>query len=90
MYTHVRVYIIVYTYVILGNMGGYRGSKLNAIGREEGDTSPKKGTYTFYNYTFLAGLHYSCVRTIDFVGPLVAIYLSKHYHYYHHNICEYS
>jgi hypothetical protein len=42
--------------------------------------------FIFFTYAILAGLHYSCIRTIDFVTPFVVIYLSKHHHHHHHNI----
>jgi hypothetical protein len=39
--------------------------------------------FIFFTYAILAGLHYSCIRTIDFVTPFVVICLSKHHHHHH-------
>jgi hypothetical protein len=36
--------------------------------------------FIFFTSAILAGLHYSYIRTIDFVTPFVVIYLSKHHH----------
>jgi ABC-type enterochelin transport system permease subunit len=41
--------------------------------------------FIFFTYAILAGLHYSCIQTIDFVTPFV-IYLSKHHHYHHQGL----
>jgi hypothetical protein len=41
--------------------------------------------FIFFPYSILAGLHYSCIRTIDFVTILVVICLSKHHHHHHHH-----
>jgi hypothetical protein len=36
----------------------------------------------FFTYAILAGLYYSCIRTIDFVTPFFEICLSKHHHHH--------
>jgi hypothetical protein len=61
--TYLCINIFMYKHVISGNMGGYRGSKLNAIGREEGDTSPKKGILpllTSWSALFVCSDHRFC------------------------------
>jgi hypothetical protein len=40
--------------------------------------------YICFTHVILAGLHPSCIRTIDFVTPLVVIHLSKHHHHHHY------
>ena len=57
--------------VMLGNMGGYRGSKLNAIGREEGDTSPKKGNLLKWKRAAERYLMKRCFFTIVHSGALI-------------------
>jgi hypothetical protein len=41
--------------------------------------------FTSISYAMLAGLHYSFIRTIDFVTPFFVIYISKHHHHHHHD-----
>jgi hypothetical protein len=36
---------------------------------------------TFFTFALLADLHYSCVRTIHFVIPLVVIHVTKQHHH---------
>ena len=57
--------------VMLGNMGGYRGSKLNAIGREEGETSPKKGNLLKWKRAAERYLMKRCFFTIVHSGALI-------------------
>lgn len=57
--------------VMLGNMGGYRGSKLNAIGREEGETNPKKGNLLKWKRAAERYLMKRCFFTIVHAGALI-------------------
>jgi hypothetical protein len=36
--------------------------------------------FTYFIYAILAGLHYSCIWTIDFVIPRIVILSKHHYH----------
>ena len=57
--------------VMLGNMGGYRGSKLNAIGRSEGETSPRKGNLLKWKRAAERYLMKRCFFTIVHCGALI-------------------
>ena len=57
--------------VMLGNMGGYRGSKLNAIGRDVGDTNPKKGNLLKWKRAAERYLMKRCFFTIVHSGALI-------------------
>jgi hypothetical protein len=57
--------------VMLGNMGGYRGSKLNAIGREEGETNSKKGNLLRWKRAAERYLMKRCFFTIIHSGALI-------------------
>ena len=57
--------------VMLGNMGGYRGSKLNSIGREEGETNPKKGNLLKWKRAAERYLMKRCFFTIVHAGALI-------------------
>lgn len=57
--------------VMLGNMGGYRGSKLNAIGREEGETNQKKGNLLKWKRAAERYLMKRCFFTIVHSGALI-------------------
>ena len=57
--------------VMLGNMGGYRGSKLNSIGRDEGETNPKKGNLLKWKRAAERYLMKRCFFTIVHSGALI-------------------
>ena len=57
--------------VMLGNMGGYRGSKLNAIGRDEGEKNPKKGNLLKWKRAAERYLMKRCFFTIIHSGALI-------------------
>ena len=57
--------------VMLGNMGGYRGSKLNAIGREDGESNPKKGNLLKWKRAAERYLMKRCFFTIVHSGALI-------------------
>jgi NAD(P)H-binding len=56
--------------VMLGNMGGYRGSKLNDIGRDTGDSDPRKGNLLKWKRAAERYLMKRCFFTIVHSGAL--------------------
>lgn len=56
--------------VMLGNMGGYRGSKLNEIGRKESETDPKVGNLLKWKRATERYLMKRCFFTIVHAGSL--------------------
>jgi nucleoside-diphosphate-sugar epimerase len=56
--------------VLLGSMGGYRGSKLNDIGRKAGETDPKVGNILKWKRASERYLMKRCFFTIIHAGIL--------------------